>query len=289
MSNTIASGKPSVGLGILSWKARQTLRASLESHRAAGLFELFDDALIFFQEIEDEDRALAAEFGLRAEGTDTNLGIMGGMKRIAELLQTDYVLHLENDFPTIADNTTVRQQLAAALENMESGAVKYTLMDESKRQEATQYQGSLYERYLRFHPSPTAKKGDTLWKKVQRIMLPFKADRATWAAVYIGEADRFPHLMQPIQHEHWALSVRALAWSNQAPLYPRQWFLQEIIPYAEAHPSSRLVNGKPDLERELNRRWWRTQAWRAGISNKGLFAHRRLDRPHNDEKRKAAQ
>ena len=284
-TSTLTNGNPSIGLGILSWKARKTLRASLESHREAGLLDMFDDALIFFQEIEDEDRALAAEFGIRAEGTDENLGIMGGIKKIAELLQTDYVLYLENDYPTIADNATLRRQFTTALAHMESGAVKYTLLDENKRHEAKEPQSPLYKRYIRFHPSPALGEGDTIAKKIQRVLLPHKANRAAWPAVYLGEADRFPHLMQPIEHGYFALAARALAWTNQAPFFPRQWFLQELIPLAESTPSSRSVNGKPDLEKDTtNRRWWREQPWRIGISNEGLFLHSRIDRPEGDEK-----
>ena len=284
---TIANGNPSVGLGILSWKSNRTLRASLETHRAAGLLDLFDDALIFFQEIGDEDRALAAEFGLRAEGAEENLGIMGGMKRIAELLRTDYVLHLENDMLTTADSATLRRQLAAAVTNMESGAVKYTWL-------AWRLQGETdknkFKKYVRFHPSPALGVEDSLLKKIRRTLRPVRAERAIRDAVLLGEGERFPHLVRQIEHGYYAVDTRATRWSNLVPFYPPKWFLQELIPWAEAHPSSRPVNGKSDLEADINRkwwqslRWWRTREWRVGISRQELFVHNRLERPVHDEK-----
>ena len=282
---TIAGGKPSVGLGILSWKARETLRASLESHRAAGLLEMFDDSLIFFQEISDEDRALAAEFGIRAVGVRENLGIMGGIVKIAELLTTDYVLFLENDVRTIADNATIRRQLTAALDNMESGAVKYTSLDDGHYHAARQLQGKRYEQYVSFHPSLVAGVGDSPIKRIKRTLLPRKADRAAWGAVYMQEGALFPHLMKWLPNGHWAVSTRVVTWKNRVPFFPRQWFLRELIPLAKSKPSARLVNGKSDLERDvLNRRWWREQPWRVGISDQGLFVHSRMDRPQGDEK-----
>lgn len=105
---TVHSKPPTIGLGILSWRARKTLRASLGSYRNGELFSFFDQSLIFFQEIEPEDRVCAEEFGIQAVGEVANLGIMGGMKKIAEILTTDYILYLENDLPLIVDHATAR-------------------------------------------------------------------------------------------------------------------------------------------------------------------------------------
>ncbi|MEJ0022020.1 MAG: hypothetical protein WDN76_00130 [Alphaproteobacteria bacterium] len=69
-----------IGFGVLSWRDRETLRNSLESYRQENFASLFDRALIYFQEIEDADRAIAAEFGFEAAGDETNRGILGRLQ-----------------------------------------------------------------------------------------------------------------------------------------------------------------------------------------------------------------
>ncbi|MGI9296371.1 MAG: hypothetical protein ACR2QC_00555 [Gammaproteobacteria bacterium] len=277
------SKPPTVGLGVLSWRARKTLRASLESFRRGDLFSCFDETLIFFQEIEEEDREIARQFGPRAAGVETNIGIMGGMKRVAELLHTDYVLHLENDLHLIADMQTVRRKITDAIANMESGAARCYRMDE--RRPPAGDAGEL-RKYMRYHPAPLLHRRDNWLRRLRRIARPFKARQMSGAAVYCHDRPhvRFPQHIRPLRGGDWSVDSAAMNWSNRAPLYPRKWFLDEIIPYAEAHPSARTVNGGQDLEKELNRRWWRERRFRVGVCGEGLFVHKRLDRPAGDEK-----
>ncbi|MBE8158681.1 MAG: hypothetical protein HAW59_04760 [Betaproteobacteria bacterium] len=271
----------SVGMGILSWRAPATLRATLESYRQGELFSLFSQTLIFFQEISAEDRAVAAEFGLRAEGSKTNIGIRDGMKKIAELLETDYVLHLENDLPLVADKETAHKEMAAALANIESGKTVFYRMDERKAPSEN------IAKYMRYYPASVLNQQDNLIRRLRRLLRPAKARRLIGLAAY---ADKNPHLRFPqyirrLDGGHLAVNSAVLNWANRAPLYPRRRFLEEIIPFAEKHPTSRTLNGRQDLEKELNCRWWRNRDYSIGICRPGLFAHRRLDRPENDEKR----
>jgi len=53
--------------------------------------------------------------------------------------------------------------------------------------------------------------------------------------------------------------------------------LESLLPWVEAHPSRRPVQGFPDIEKELNGPWWRKQGFRVGLTP-GLFTHQRLDR-----------
>lgn len=55
-----------LSIGVLSWKAHETLRKTLASYRY--LLLLVDEAVVFFNSVTDEDRAIAEEFGFRAEG-----------------------------------------------------------------------------------------------------------------------------------------------------------------------------------------------------------------------------
>lgn len=272
-----------IGLGILSWGAHETLRASLESYRDGGLLSLFDEAFIFFQQINDKDRAIAAEFGLRAEGDFENLGIMGGMKKIAEIIKTDYMLHLENDLPFIADRQTAHEQIKTTLEYMNDGKIKYCRMDERK---VSAENINTLQKHLRYHPAPGLNQTDTLARQLRRLLRPAKSQRLIGDAVYTDAQPhvRFPDFIQMLGDKHWAVDSAVLNWSNRASLYSRRWFLEEVIPYAEKNPSARTVNGNQDLEKELNCHWWRASHYRIGVCKNGLFIHSRLDRPNNDEK-----
>ena len=235
-----------IGLGILSWEAHETLRRSLQSHHNNGLFSLFDDACIFFQEITPADRAIAAEFGLRAEGSNENLGIMGGMKEIAKILKTDYILHLENDLLFIANEQSARRQIETAIRYIKTNKMQYCRMEthiESKDE---------IRKYSRYYPTLNQK--DTFARQMRRFLRSAKATRLIGAAVYAnGQPHKlFPNYISQLDDSFWAVNSPVMNWSNRAPLYPRHWFLEEIIPFAENNLSSRTVNKKPDLEKELN-------------------------------------
>ena len=65
-------------------------------------------------------------------------------------------------------------------------------------------------------------------------------------------------------------------------------FFRELINYAELHPTSRTVNGTPDLEHPLNckknRAWFKSLDAKMLVAIPGIFGHRRYDRAAKDEK-----
>ena len=266
-----------VGLAMLSWKSRRTLRATLESMRRAELFALFDDAVIYFQEMDDEDRALAGEFGMRAEGNDKNTGILRGMKAAAMTARCDYVLYVENDC-RIADDIapeTAKTRINEALGYLLQGRADYCRME--KRKDGGGF------KHLRYFPSDGS--ADTAARKLRRLLRPAKARRVSGGAVFVCDApeDIFPRDIRRLGGGFWSVDSSAMNWSNRPVLYPREWFLREVVGYAESHPRSRTVNGFPDMEKELNCKWWRERGFRIGVGE-GLFTHDRLDRPPGDEK-----
>ena len=85
------------GVVFLSWKAPKTLEACLKAIVPLLDGEKITDRVIFFQEIDKTDRALAEKYGFRAEGNDKNTGIMQGMVSAVEQVASDVVLYLECD------------------------------------------------------------------------------------------------------------------------------------------------------------------------------------------------
>jgi hypothetical protein len=152
--SVLSGNEKTCGLAIISWRSWDTLIATLESYRGVGLVSHFDRSLIYFQDISERARQIAAQFKL-ACGGGPNCGIADGMGNAAKKLATDYVLFLENDCPVIESADEVLHQLVGALNHLETGAV------DVMRRRSMLYPGKAfsdvckYPRYYRpHHPEP---------------------------------------------------------------------------------------------------------------------------------------
>lgn len=270
-----------LGLGMLSWRAPATVDQTLASYAAAGIFDVFDHVLVYFQEISEADRAAAAKYGLACAGNQANTGIYGGVKALLEAMEDDYVLFVENDCLLIEDRAAVVRQTEQAVRDLERGLAQVYRMRHRR------HPGEGFEtvdKYLRYHPpGPRAwqrrRRAQRLVARLRALARPFKAERLKGIAAYVEEnpEQRFPKVFRRTPEGNLLVRSRHLNWTNQAILFSRRWVLEELLPWVAAHPSRRTVNGFPDIEKELNSRWWRTRGFTIGISP-GLFTHRRLDR-----------
>ncbi|MBL0378472.1 MAG: hypothetical protein JKP90_02185 [Desulfofustis sp. PB-SRB1] len=97
-------------------------------------------------------------------------------------------------------------------------------------------------------------------------------------AVYVEQAAEtlFPEVIQKTADGIWIIDSSCADWTNQSVLCRRTFFTDILMPYVDAHPSSRTSNGFQSPERPLNCRWWRNRHFKIG-QGKGLFTHRRVD------------
>lgn len=273
-----------VGLAILSWKAPRTVRASLESYIAKGLFSLFDDVVLCFQEISDDDIALAKEFGIRYVGTPTNTGIQGGFRMAYQSLRTDYVIILENDLRMIADKEEARKQLLDCLNMLEQKVIDAARLRSRFTpgfpiRAASGYSRMFPIRELHHAWENSEPLDDTPdWMKyLRRTLRPNKARKWSGRSVYVEQNPEklFPHIIS--KHGNYLIvDSSALPWTNQPTLVSRK-LLGELLDYADTHPSSRTVNGFQDFEKPLNCRYWKRRHYKIAVSP-GIFTHQRLDR-----------
>ncbi len=267
-----------VGLGVLSWKAPRTLAKTLQTYQEGGLLSLFDEQRILFQEVSADDRRVARHYGLESQGTERNIGIFGGVKTLLENIECDYVLLLENDCPLIEPRDEAIRQLSAALADAEELAVpvfRFRSLAHPGQDFATlskfrRYFGDLVD---------AGGSGPSLMPRLRRLARPAKARRLKGIAAYATAHPEavFPGVFQRTARGNLITSSPYINWTNQSVLVHRQWMLETILPYVEANPSSRLVNGFSDIEKELNRPWWRQQKFPIGLVP-GLFTHERVDR-----------
>jgi hypothetical protein len=285
---------PTLGIGILSWRAHDTLRHSLESYTAcAGFLDLFDKRVIYFSDISDADRALAAQYGWTAVG-GPNAGIAAGMKNLAHALGTDYVLLLQNDNPIVEPAAFAHAHIRAAITLMQNGQAHMARM----RHRWHVGEGfSDVIKYLRYFPAlyiapdfsweqagiDARRTGDNWRKKLRRFARPFASHRMAGRSVFIEQfPDHIhPHLVSRTvsttdADDFLIIDSAVLPFSDQCVLAPRRFFLDVLMDYVDKHPKKRTLNGFQVAEICLNTRWWRRQHFKV-LQGRGVFTHRRYD------------
>ena len=251
-------------LGVLAWRNLGRLATNLEGYAEAGLPDLFAERVIYFQELGEEERALAERFGYRAVGGTANLGILGGFKALAGAMTRDLALLLEDDLPLVEDASEVRRQIGGASDLLLSGRVQVVRL-RSRRLPGEKFQtAAKYARYHGTGPLPA----------LRRTLRPGKARRVAGGAPYVRDkADRAHRgLIDRADDGTYLVSAACLPWTNQSVMVRRDFFLERIVAHAEANPSRRRVNGFPDIEKEWNAPVWRKSGWTVGVPD-GLFTH----------------
>jgi hypothetical protein len=271
-----------LSIGVLSYRAHATLRHTLDSHLRAGLPNVADEYFVFFNALCDEDREIASSRHLTFCGSAENSGIFGGFREIAGRAKSRYVLILENDICAILPKADAAAQLKSALDDME----RHEIPVFSLRSRLSPGQGlSGAKKYVRaFGVSehlrdeyPNQRAGSL--SKLMTLLEYGSIDKFRGRAIFV---ERHPEVVQPsairlLPSGNFVSDSRYLNWSNQSVLVRRDFFLDFICPRVESHPDPRLVNGFQDIERALNRRWWRRQRVPMGQAGRGIFTHHRLE------------
>ena len=257
-----------LSLGLLSWRAHETLRKTLASYKS--LLPLVDEAVIFFNSITDEDRAIADEFGFRAEGTQDNLGILGGTLSLVKCLHGDLVLLAQNDNPVNVSPDVLRERIESAKNMLLSGTADIVRL-------WNRYDPTFSDRskFLRYWPGEGAP--DRCKLKLRRLLRPFKAIRMAGKA-YAALQDpslRHPEIFTKIDGAYISDS-RFVNYSDQPYMAYRTKAL-ELLEWADAHKEGRrTLNGFPSQETIINGPYWKKQKLKIAITD-GVFAHARYD------------
>lgn len=94
--------KNNTTIGILSWKAYDTLENTLNSYKINNLYNNVD-SIIYFQEFSDMDEEIANEYNIPYIYSDENTGIIGGFIDLVKNTKTKYFIFAENDFELVHD------------------------------------------------------------------------------------------------------------------------------------------------------------------------------------------
>ena len=275
-------------IGLLSWKAHQTLRKTLESYMRSRLAENADEFKIFFNEISDADRAIAAEFGVEAVGDARNLGIWGGMDACANALSGDVILLLQNDCPVVAEPDDVARLLKEGVELVRTGRADMVRL----RHRFNQGDGISFRRFYGYWPVreldpracryfdpelPADAGRDTLRRRLMRLLRPDGARRRVMAAIHL---EAHPERVYPQwisrEGDFFLVDSEIANFSEQPLLISKRLYL-ELSDWCRAHPRRRRINGAPVMEHALNSKWWRSRHFRIGFCDEGVFTHNRFD------------
>ncbi len=277
-----------LSIGLLSWKARQTLRKTLDSYRRANLFACADEFKVFFNEISADDRALAAEYGLEAVGSERNLGIWGGMDACAKALSGDVILLLQNDCPAVATPEETAAYLAEGVALIRAGQADLIRL----RHRFRQGDGISFRKFHGYWPvhalDPRAAQAadfslpadamrDTFARRLHRLCRPWAARRRLIAAIHL---EAHPEAVCPkwiSRCGRFLLADSEIANFSEQPLLISRRLYFELSDWCRAHPRSRTVNGAPVMEHALNGRWWRQRHFKVGFCDTGVFTHNRFD------------
>lgn len=267
--------QPSLGIGVLSWKAAETLDATLNSHVAGGFDGLFAEQRVLLQESDEASRKVVQARGYTATNLDTNIGILGGFEALGQAMESDIILLTENDFPMISTAQEAAGQIRRAHALIADDDADIVLM-RSRVVPGTPFDIGL--KYPKYFPTVDAPAGEKASAALRRLLRPQKARRLLARSTCLREeAPRLaPFAYDDLGEGFHKTSSKYLPWTNNPFMIRRSFFMDTLIAFANAAADTkRTVNGFKNFEIELNCPWWRDSAFRI-VHASGIFTHGRI-------------
>ena len=266
VTQSTSAPRAALSVGVLSYRAPETLARTMESYKEGGLAECADECCVFFNAMTQTDEEQCAHYGWRCAGSPENLGLLGGMDALARTMTGDYLLMLQNDCPLVAAAATTRRYLDEAVSLIAAGKADIV------RCRSRNFPGQGFadaKKFALYHG-----KG---WRPaLRRLFRPAKARRMIGRAPYaIPDADRrFPEFITREQ-DFLIVDSSVINFTDQPFLISRQLMLA-LLDWAKEHPKKRTLNGFQVMEINLNTSWWRRRHFKVAVGE-GLFTHARLD------------
>jgi len=277
-----------LSIGLLSWRAHKTLRKTLDSYRQAKLADCADEFKVFFNEISDADRALAAEFGVASIGSADNLRIWGGNDAMAEALKGDVVLMLQNDCPVVVSPEETAKWIRGAYELINAGQADMVRL----RHRFNQGEGISFRKFYGywpvreldpradryFDPEVPADHADDTWtRRFKRMLRPGAARRRAIAAIHL---EAHPEAVYPrwiSRSGDFYIVDSVIAQFTEQPFMIRKDLYQELSAWGHRHLRRGKLNGSPILEQSLRAPYWYRGHFKVAFCDEGVFTHNRFD------------
>ena len=277
-----------IGIGILSWRAHETLIQSLDSYATNGFLDMFDEKIIYFSDITNTDIEIARRYGWNYCG-GPNAGIAAGMKRLGENMTSAHIVLLQNDNPICEDKEFTINHISAAqtlLDNGEADIVRLRhrwkvgegFADVNKYLDYYPVKNVSPHFIVEEHSEDSARFVDSFKKRIKRILRPVKTRKLCGRSIFIEDApqDIYPSVIKKI-NDFLIVDSCVLNFSDQCLMIKRSTWLDVFCAYVDAHQDSgRSSNGFPAPETSINGKWWRKSHFRIA-QGRGVFTHARHD------------
>ena len=235
-------------IGILSWRSTDVLINTLTSYHNNGLLSYCKDVNIYFQEINDTDRQIAAHYGVKAIGTKENVGIGKGFLELAKNASNDKILLLEHDWCLVENLEITKQRLESGLSLLDVG---YDCVRMRHR-----------INFGRPHFSLKYKDKELDYFDPEiKMEHPHLLDSLHWC----NPAEKFPSKIgnQDWKGESYFVSTsRYACFTNNPCLYKKDFYLKTVKPF---------MGEGIDLEGKISY-WWARQNFNVA-HGEGLFSH----------------
>lgn len=271
-----------LGIGVLTWRAHQTVAVSVASWQQARLLDHASDAVIFFQQQEADDADRAHAWGFRAIGAPENVGIAPGMEQIAQALDTDYILLLQNDCPAVLSASELAAVVHRVMEDMIELSIPYFSL-RSRRQpgEILPRRRKYLQAFGMRHPMAELPEKQRAHAGRQRLgaWLRYRPWQLRATAIYVEEdpVAAQPRALRWSPRGNILTDSRYHAWTDQSVIVRRDWFLSVMMGAFATAPAARANTVRRSLEPVANRPWWYRARIPIGFAEPGAFTHKRLD------------
>lgn len=269
-----------VGLGILCWKGYDSLRCMLDSYEEKGFFKLFNEKVIYFQEIDDEARKIAEKYKLEIFGNNKNTGIYGGFCGLVEHMKSSTILFVENDQTLVVSVEEAQKQISIGRDLLKQN--KAHLIQFQSRKHRSKIAPRVGKRLFRFHPPKNAPLKDKIGGWIKQTFRPTETAQFAGQATQLMDKpqDIFKDLKYDEKTKFFLMSTNSRQWVTQNFLVEKDFFVNTILSHVEKLdnlPEEFLANGFKTVERGLlYKKWWRKQPFVIAMAE-GIFIHDRKE------------
>jgi hypothetical protein len=267
-----------VCLVVIDYRSPASFRATVRSLNSSGLLSMVSERILFAQQIQQYDRAsleLAAEMGFdRVVASLRNLYIHGALAMSVEACKSDYVLLLEKDFQLVESREVTRSEMEKSIAVLESGCeqVKVVRMKSRRKPGVPEFARMSYQHHEQDILTATGYDRDLICQLVY-----WKND--TYIEENVSSRDMWPCTADP---SFWCATAAACHWTNQAPLFRRDWFMKHMHPAIKRLVPADDTHYQQHHALEISCRYdweckWPSTGWAVALG-RGLFSHRDMEK-----------
>lgn len=246
-----------ISIGILGWDSiNSSLPNTLFSYFRNNFFDISDDIVIFFQEINDYDIKLANYFDLKYIGDTENIGIANAFYKIVQNAKYENILILEHDWYLQENFETCFKRIQSSINLLNNGydCIKMRSMQKTGFPDFS---------HIRYTENPMSYYDPEIEQYYPHLL--------DTCHIFKDIHKHFPtEISQTFDNEcmYYTSTSRYGNYTNNPCIYKTSFYKQILEKFQNDFNTSEKYHG---LESLLGK-WWATQPFKIAHSE-GLFTH----------------